>query len=158
MSKHSNEAIQGWLKGPAGSRFDLVATYPNDINKIQVLTITRGSAPTSANRLTNVAEVSRYFPMRLWDCFDAIEKRESHLMTDLIETTRTYSDKELKRWRVKKAFMNEIQEGTFESYVDEDALLKKDVYHDKLTYVLLERVENHFLAKKYYEDTKTALI
>lgn len=158
MVTNSQQTILGWIKGVEGSTLELELTEPNNTSKTESKSLIRGPAPSPANRLTNVAQVSQYFPMRLWTCFDAIEKRESHLMTDLIETTRTYSDKELKRWRVKKVFMNEIQEGTFESYVDEDVLLKKEVYHDQLTYVLLEGVENHFLAKKYYEDTKIALI
>ena len=158
MDANPQQTVLGWIRGAEGSSLNLELTAPNDILKIENIQFSRGAAPTAANRLTNVAQVSQYFPMRLWSCFDAIEKRESHLMTDLIETTKTYNDKELKRWRVKKVFMNEIQEGTFESYVDEDALIKKEVYHDQLTFVLLERVENHFLAKKYYEDTKIALM
>lgn len=158
LSKTDQGTVLGWVKGPIGSALELLVTEPNDVTKTEAVTFNRGPAPTAVNRLTNVATVSRYFPMRLWACFDTMENRADILRSDLIETTQNYNDKELKRYQVTKVFMNEKQEGVFESYVDKNGVINRETYHDLLSFVLIENLESHFLAKKYYEETKEQLI
>lgn len=158
LSKTDRETVLGWIKGATGSALELVVTQPNDITKTEAVKLTRGPSPTATNRLTHVAAVSRYFPMRLWGCFDAMESRANFLMSDLIETTENYNNKELKRYRVTQVFMNEKQEGVFETYVDENSVINREAYHDQLSFVLIENLESHYLAKKYYEETKEQLI
>lgn len=157
LTKTDQAIVLSWTRGLPGTTLELLVTQPNDITKTEAVKFTRGTTPTAANRLTNVAQVSRYFAARIWSCFDALENRAESMMTELIETSETYNGKELKKWRVTEPFMNEIHEGTFESYTDKSPILERDIYHDKLSFVLVTGVENDFLAQKYYEETKAAL-
>lgn len=157
MSKVDQKTVLDWIKGLTGSSLELLVTEPNDISKTKVVKFNRGPAPTATNRLTNVAQVSQYFPMRIWACLKALEDREEGLTLTPIESGLTYNDKKVSRWRVSDPFMNEIQEGIYESHIDEDGNLEREVHNDKLSYVLIEGIENDFLADKYFKETKAAL-
>jgi hypothetical protein len=157
LTKTSQETVLSWVKGPTGTTLELRVTQPDDVTKSEIVKLTRGALPTAANKLTNVASVSKYFPMRLWSCIKAMEDRDQGMTLQSMAGSESYNGKEVKRWRVTAPFMNEIQEGVYESYTDESVILKRDVYNDKLTFVMVEGIENDFLAAKYYEDTKAVL-
>lgn len=157
LTKTSQDTILSWIKGPAGIALELRVTQPNDITKSEMVKFTRGARPTAANRLTNVASVSKYFPMRLWSCIKAMEDRDQGMTLQPMADSENYNGKAVKRWRVTEPFMNETQEGIFESYIDKSLIMERDVYNDKLTFVMVEGIESNFLAQKYYEDTKAVL-